>query len=162
MTDNQKSPELPPGIKHLWVHSLKVLGAGFAIGLAVMLLGSMVWFFIRGVPSSPVSHKDEKAPQVQAPTKQSQFADLPVAPTVPPDSTILLKRQLQQIISEIKEANQKKDLYMLVRYYSPNFPGLPQGTKSISKTWRIYDYQKIEFEIKEVKLLADNTAIARV
>jgi hypothetical protein len=47
-------------------------------------------------------------------------------------------------------------------HYSPNFPQLPQRAQSISKIWKTYDYPKMEFEIKEVRLLADNTALVRV
>ncbi|HEY9074268.1 MAG TPA: hypothetical protein VIN67_09075, partial [Desulfobaccales bacterium] len=47
-------------------------------------------------------------------------------------------------------------------YYSPNFPQLPQRAQRISKDWKVYDYPEMEFEIKEVRLLADKTAVAKV
>jgi len=128
----------------------------------LVLISSLVWFFIKGTHYSPISNKGEQAPQAQAQPSQREHIDYRVAPTAPEESTALLKSQLQQVMSEIKEANQKKDLSKLLRYYSPNFPGLPQRTQSISKAWKIYDYPKIEFDIKDIKLLPDNIAIAQV
>ena len=78
------------------------------------------------------------------------------------DSTAQLKSQLTQVLAGVKEANQKKDLPQLLRHYSPNFPKLRQRVQHISKAWKIYDYPKMDFEITEVNLLADQTAVARV
>src|SRR5208282_6799155 len=155
MTDNQKSSHGLLRRKPLWIR-------GFVLVLGFVLISSLVWFFIKGTLYSPISNKGEHAPQAQAQPSQRAHTDYRVAPTAPEESTALLKSQLQQVISEIKEANQKKDLSKLLSYYSPNFPGLPQRTQSISKAWKIYDYPKIEFDIKDIKLLPDNTAIAQV
>lgn len=155
MTDTEKSSPMLPWWKHLWMR-------GFVLALGFVLIASLVWFFISGTPYSPVSNQDEKAPQAQTQLSQSAPADHQDAPAAPEESTALLKSQLQQVISEIREANQKKDLSKLLSYYSPNFPGLPQRTQSISKAWKIYDYPKIEFEIQDIKLLPGDTAVARV
>jgi hypothetical protein len=39
---------------------------------------------------------------------------------------------------------------------------LTQRAQSISKTWKIYDYPKMEFTITELKVMADDTVEARV
>ena len=78
------------------------------------------------------------------------------------DSTPPLKSQLAQVLAGIKQANQKKDLPQLLSHYSPSFPQLQQRTQHISQTWKIYDYPKMDFEMTEVRLLDDQTAVARV
>ena len=155
MTEPQKSSHSQPRWKNIWIH-------GFVLGVGVVLIGSLVWFFIRETPSSPPSGTGEKAAEAQIQPREGPPAGPPVAPEVPAESTPTLKSQLEQVLSGMREANQKKDLSQLLNHYSPNFPQLPQRAQRISKTWKIYDYPKIEFEIAEVRLLADKTAEARV
>jgi len=157
MTDNQKSSQVRPRWKHFWVR-------GFVPVLGLALIGCLVWFFVffvRGTPPPPTSNKGEKAPEAQAQAGQSAPTDNQV-PSVPAESEALLKNQLEQVIAAIKDANQKKDLSQLLSHYSANFPQLTQRAQSISKNWKIYDYPKMEFEIKEIKRLADDAALARV
>ena len=133
----------------------------------MVLIGFVVWFLITGTPSSPTLHKDETAPQGQAPQAHAppeavSPAGPPVASPVPEDPATQLKSQLTLVLTGIKEANQKKDLPQLLRHYSPNFPKLRQRVQHIAKAWKIYDYPKMDFAITEVNLLADQTAVARV
>ena len=155
MTEHQKSSHSQPRWKNIWIH-------GFVLGVGVVLIGSLVWFFIRKTPTSPPSSTGEKAAEAQVQPREGAPAGPPVAPEVPAESTPTLKSQLEQVLSGIREANQKKDLSQLLSHYSPNFPQLPQRAQRISKTWKIYVYPEIEFEIAEVRLLADKTAEARV
>ena len=78
------------------------------------------------------------------------------------DAAAALQSQLTQVLTGIKEANQKKDLPQLLSHYSPNFPQLQQKAQNISKNWKTYDYLEMDFHLKEVRLLADQTAVARV
>lgn len=156
MTDHWQSSPVQHRWKHIWIH-------GFVIGVGVVLIGFVVWFLITGEPSSSPLHKDETAPQVQAPQAQAPPGEVPPAgPPAPVDAAAQLKSQLTQVLAGIKEANQKKDMPQLLRYYSPNFPKLRQRAQQISKAWKIYDYPKMDFAITEVNLMADQTAVARV
>jgi hypothetical protein len=160
MTEQQKSSHSQPRGKNIWIH-------GFVLGVGVVLIGSLVWFFMRGTPSSPPSNTGEKAAEVQTPQVGAQPGKgLPVGPAVtsqaPVDSAAVLKSELAQVLAGIKEANQKKALPQLLSHYSPNFPQLQQRVQTISKTWKIYDYPKMDFEITEARLLDGKTAEARV
>jgi hypothetical protein len=155
MTDDQKSSYELLRRKPLWVR-------GIVLVLGFVLIALLFWYFLKGTPYPPISPKGEEAPPVQTQPSPKAPPDYRAAPTAPEESTALLKGQLQQVISEIREANQKKDLSKLLSYYSPNFPGLTQRTQSISKVWKIYDYPKIEFDLEDIKLLPDNTVLARV
>ena len=160
MTDNRQPSPVQRRWKHIWVH-------GFVIGVGVVLIGFVVWFFIAGTPSSSTFHKDETVPQAQARQAQAPPAEVPPAgsPVLPRPRWILprqLESQLTQLLAGVKEANQKKDLPQLLRHYSPNFPKLRQRVQHISKAWKIYDYPKMDFEITQVNLLTDQIAVARV
>jgi hypothetical protein len=160
MTDPWKSSLVQPRWRHIWIH-------GFVIGVGCVLLGFLAWFLLTGEPSSPESPKGATPPQVQAPQGQSPPSAAPPAePTVaakaPEDAAAKLKSQLSLVLTGIKEANQKKDLPLLLSYYSPDFPQLQQRASTISKNWQAYDYLKMDFHLTEVRLLADQTAVARV
>jgi hypothetical protein len=122
---------------------------------------------MKGTPSSPPSLTGGKAAEVQVPHRETQPGkDLSMGPAaaakVPAESSATLESQVAQVLAGIREANQKKDLSQLLSHYSPNFPQLQQRVQYISKTWKIYDYPKMDFKITEVRLLANKTAQARV
>jgi hypothetical protein len=154
MNDSQKSSDSLPMRKHFWTR-------GFVLVFGLALLGFLVWFFVRELPSPPAANQGETVPQAQVLSEPSAPADRQV-PSVSAEANALLKNQLAQVIAEIQDANQKKDLSQLLSHYSANFPQLTQRAQSISKNWKIYDYPKMGFEIKEIKRLADDAALARV
>jgi hypothetical protein len=140
---------------------------GFVLGTAVVLIGLIAWFFLKGAPPAPPSLAGGKPGEVQVQNREAQpGGSLPVAPPtaakVPSESTTPLESQLAQVLAGIREANQKKDLSLLLSHYSPNFPQLQQRVQYISKTWKIYDYPEMDFKITEVRLLTNHTAQARV
>ncbi len=133
-------------------------------GLGVIIIISLVWLSFRGTPPPSVSKKVEDAPPAltKAGPMEPAIPTVAAAPSAAADSTAALNSQLAQVLSGIREANQKKDLSQLLSYYSPNFPQLTRRAQSISKTWKIYNYPKMEFEMSEAKLLDAHTATARV
>ena len=157
MNDLPKPIYPPPGRKRL--HGFLY---GFLLGLGV-LIGLAIWSVMMRTSVSPTSdQKDGQAQQMQARPDQSAAAGPRMVPKASSESHSALQSQMEQVLSGIKEANQKKDLSQLLSYYSPNFPQLPQRAQRISKDWKVYDYPKMEFEINEVRLLADNTAVVKV
>jgi hypothetical protein len=151
MMDQRKSSQAQLRWKHIWMH-------GFVLGIGCVLIGCLIWFFLMGAPSAPPSHQEAQPPPAQTQPDKGPS----VAPPVAADPSALLKGQLAQVLAGIGEANQKKDLAQLLSYYSPNFPGMSQRAQHISESWKIYDYPKMDFQIKESSLLDDTTALARV
>ena len=148
--------------KHIWIH-------GFVIGVGVCAdrFSRLVFHYGNTVVTDLSSRTVASRPAVQAPQVQAlpgagPPVSPPVAPQAPVDSTPPLKSQLAQVLAGIKQANQKKDLPQLLSHYSPSFPQLQQRTQHISQNWKIYDYPKMDFEMTEVRLLDDQTAVARV
>jgi hypothetical protein len=156
MNDQPRAPDQIP-----WWKRLRVLG--LLLGAGLVLIGLLVWSLTSRTAVSPKS--DKKTDQIQpAPTRPapSAAANPRVGPKVAVDATASLKSQIEKVLTGIKEANQNKDLPQLLSYYSSNFPQLPQKAQTFSKDWKVYNYPKMEFEIKDVKLVADNNAVIKV
>jgi hypothetical protein len=157
MADTQTSSLLKRRLKQLWVH-------GFIWGIAIVLIALLIWFLLGGGSSTSVPQQAKKAPPVKAAPAPSLPTSPAVAPPTPhpgPPATNL-KEQLSQVLAGIKQANQQKDLAKLLSYYSPNFPRLTNRAQNISKSWKTYNYPNMDFVIKEVKRLNEDTALARV
>ncbi len=155
MSANQISPNQRTGRKTLWIRI-------FLPALALLSVALLAGIFLKGRPYPTISPPNEQVHPDQGLPGPSVLAEQRSAAVTPEKSAIPLKEQLQQVVAGMQEANQKKDLSKLLSYYSPNFPGLPQRTQSISKAWKIYDYPKIAFEITDIKPLNDNAVMARV
>jgi hypothetical protein len=165
MTEHRHCPpsELPLARNRFRVRSLLV-------GLGFLLMGFLVWLSVSGFPWPSTFPKSGEAKPSQ--TQPAQLVQTDQNPTPAPAPAIsgpppaisadLLKSQLEQVISGIKEANQKKDLPQLLSHYSSNVPQLTQRAQGIAKTWKIYDYPKMEFEIDQIRALGDHKAKARV
>jgi hypothetical protein len=160
MSENRESSHSQARWKRISIY-------GFVLGAGAVLVGLIIWFFMKGTPPSPPSLTGGKSAEVQAPHKETQPGKGPpvvplTAAKVPAESTATLENQLAQVLTGIRDANQKKDLSQLLRHYSPNFPQLQQRVQYISKTWKIYDYPKMDFKITEVRFLVNKTAQAKV
>ena len=89
-----------------------------------------------------------------------EVTKVPAQPPSNPDDNLEL--QLAQVFNGIKETTLKKDLTSLMNFYSSSFPDLIKKTKTISRSWKLYDYRKMEFKIHEVKSIAQNSVVAWV
>jgi hypothetical protein len=157
MNDNPKASDPVP-----WWKRLRVLG--LLLGTALVLIGLLTWSLTRGTAVCP--QPDQKTDQVQQgpSSPEPSAADAPQVspPPVAVEPTAGPKSQIEKVLTGIKEANQKKDLPQLLSYYSSNFPQLPQKAQNFSKDWKVYNYPKMEFEIEDIKLVADNNAVVKV
>jgi ketosteroid isomerase-like protein len=155
-TEQPQSPQEPPRRR------------GFGgLALVLVLVGLAAWFVLKGTPGPSVTPGPDgqaaKAPETQVqPGPSDSTGPQAVAGVPTAEATAALRSQLEKVLVGIREANQEKDLSQLLSHYSPNFPQLTQRAQSISKTWKIYDYPKMDFTITELKVLAGDTVEARV
>jgi hypothetical protein len=153
---NQSQAAAPAALpKRLWPHL-------FLMVLALAILGLAGWYFLHGAPPAATSGANEQSRAAPLKADPAPPAGPPGDAARPENPAPPLKSQLEQVLAGLKEANQKKDLSQLLSYYSPNFPQLTQRAQAISKTWKIYDYSQIEFEVKEIDVKNANTAVAQV
>ncbi len=133
------------------------------LGIGLLLLGLVVWALLAKMPgSAPPGGETGQAPPLSASAEPKAAAGPGSEQNLPAKPVAGLQKQLEQVLAGIKEANQKKDLSQLLSYYSPNFPQLPQRAQSISKDWKVYNYPRMEFQIKDLRLINDHTAEVRV
>lgn len=155
--NNHKQVTMPFLLKarHIWTH-------GFIIGLTLGVVGLISYYSITRIPLFPPTGETVSPIPVKARPEQTMPSTPATAPVAPRDPVASLELQLEQVFNGIKETNQKRDLARLLSFYSPNFPELSKRANSITKSWKIYDYQKIDFKIHEIDILAEDTAVAYV
>lgn len=153
MTDFDNRP-LPSLMKRLWLH-------GFLVGLAVVLIFVLAWYFLWG-PSSPPATEEALLPPAPVQGGQTGPNSSQVASPPPAPSATALESQLERVLSGIREANQKKDLAQFLNLYSPSFPNLSRRAQKISAAWQVYDYRMMEFKLGEIQPVNENTVQARV
>jgi ketosteroid isomerase-like protein len=145
--------------KRFWIN-------GFLAGLGVVAVIFMVWMLVREFP--PRSTSGGATAIIASPSQTRQTAppdpnsSKPAASAPCPVTAAVLKTQLEEVLGHIKAANQRKDLDQLLTFYSPTFPDLPGRAQIIAQSWQTCDFPKMEFQIEEVKPLADDRAFARV
>ena len=139
-------------VRHVWVH-------GFLIGLLFGALGIGAYYFFTSLPFFLLSENAAR-PLVKSQSEET----LPATPDIFPQQQLTpganLEIELVQVIKGIKEATLNKDLDGLMKLYSSSFPNLIKKEQRIIKSWKIYDYQKMDFKIHEIKPLTDDSAVA--
>jgi hypothetical protein len=142
-------------VRHVWVH-------GFLIGLVVSALGIGAYYFINSFSSFLPS--EENASRTLA--KSQSEETLPAEPNVSPQRRLThetnLELQLSQVFKGIKETTLRKDLDGLMKIYSPSFPNFSKKVQRLNRSWKMYDYQRMDFKIQEIKSLAEDSAVVLI
>lgn len=149
--------------KRLWIH-------GFLAGLAVVLIILSLWYFIWGWPlgSAPEGQEEPKPTISQAPVTAPTAPSTQTTPTqpTPPADTAKpptpLKAELEVVLTKLAEANRNKDLPQLLSLYDPTFPDLQQKAEEISRTWKIYEYRRLQFRLEDIRSQSPGNASAKV
>jgi hypothetical protein len=75
---------------------------------------------------------------------------------------LALKKELEELLLQLREAQLKKDLSLYMQSFSPNLPDLEARRQKTLAVWQAYDYTGLEFKLEEVKPLAEDYAEALV
>jgi hypothetical protein len=87
----------------------------------------------------------------------------PMSPATESLPTVeVLKKQLEELLQNMREAQLKKDLDRYMKFYSRNFPDLNKKRQMTLKNWDLYNYLELEFKLEDVKLLITGNALALV
>ena len=142
-------------VKRVWIHGFLIGLLSGALGFGVCYSGfSMPFLPSDDPPSTHISAENQASATV---SKESKV-DLPNTP----NAVKPLKIQLAQVLEAIRDRTQKKDLSGLMSLYSPSFPQLSDKTQDIKKSWRLFEYPKMDFEVLEAKAVDASSAVARV
>ncbi len=64
---------------------------------------------------------------------------------------------LLKLLNNIRDAHYKKDIHMFLQAYSPTFPQIEQKRDQTVKSWRLYDFLDMQFQVTEVRQENENT-----
>jgi hypothetical protein len=153
-------------VRHVWVH-------GFLIGLILGALGFGSYYFLTSFSSFSPSEEHTSYPLGKIDSEQmlhqvprvspEMVPEVPkVPPQLPTHPDASINQEMAQILEKIREATLKKDLAGLMNLYSSSFPSLSKKTKSIIRSWKLYNYQKMDFRLHEIKYSAENSVAAWV
>lgn len=110
------------------------------------------------IKGSPSASEPKTAPASPVLAKASQVSPAPESlPTIE-----VLRKQLEELLQNMRDAQLNKDLEKYFNYYSPNFPDLDKKRQATTKNWELYNYLELEFKLEEVKLLITGNASALV
>ena len=167
----------PPAAGHqvavnAWRPQSRVIALLGGSALAILLV--TWWLFLSktqprfpAVPPIPLESKINSSTTESQPTAAHSSPLLAKAGQVSPaheslPTTEVLKKQLEELLQNMREAQLKKDLEQYLNFYSPNFPALDKKRQATTKNWELYDYLDLEYKIDEVKLLITGNASALV
>jgi hypothetical protein len=171
-----QSPAIPPGCQTA-LTGWRAQPRGIAlVGASILVLLLGIWWFARGSqqPRLPITtsipleiKKNAKASaastQVTAAAsavKGEVVSKSPAAASLP--TVEVLKKQLEELLQNMREAQLKKDLDGYMHNYSRNFPELAKKRQATVKNWDLYHYLDLEFKLEDVKLLITGNALALV
>ena len=132
---------------------------------AVVILLFIGYFF---VISKPSPFRPAEAPESKTLEKLGSTSDNLVFPRVPPtqesrQSTPIPEWQgITGILEQIRTAQLKKDINLILDAYSPGFPNLDQKKENILKTWQQYDYLDMHFRVETIQKLNAHNLIVTV
>ena len=159
---NRLNDNYVKALKMMWGHLL-------IIWLVVIVLFVVSFFVIRSFyTSSRVS--EERLQASTAPERAgdaSGSASLGQAVAAQPQPKISLSspsegEKVKDVLRQVREAQLKKDINLLVAVYSPTFPGLADKKERILKTWERYNYLDLDFKLANISQKKANTMMADV
>jgi hypothetical protein len=71
-------------------------------------------------------------------------------------------QEVTGILEQVRTAQLKKDMSLLLNAYSPKYPNIDQKKASILKTWQQYDYLDMQFRIENIQKPDAHTILAKV
>jgi hypothetical protein len=132
---------------------------------AVVILLFVAYFFIL---SKPVPVTEVAGPNGKTPEKAGQTSEAVIPSQVPPTPPLVQSTSLPEweevngLLEQIRSGQLKKDLQLIIKAYSPNFPNIGQKKENILKTWQQYDFLEMHYNIENIQKLNTHTIIAKV
>jgi hypothetical protein len=130
---------------------------GLLAGSGVIIIILLILLFSRGT-APPPPHKAEApapAPQAAVPAPAA-----PASEAVPGAGD--LKTQLQSVLSTLRDAQLRKDIFQFMSVYSLTYPDLDDKRATTLKSWENYDFTTLAFTIGKIQPIDPDNAIVWV
>lgn len=166
----EESPAIPFGYQTALTGWRAQPGGIALLGASILTIFLGIWWLFPGnhqprlplAPSVPGESK-EKTALVAAPAPAVKPAAARLSPGTDSLPTLeVLKKELEGLLQNMREAHLKKDLDRYMEFYSPNFPELKKKRQATKQNWKLYKYLDLKFKLDEVKLLITGNALALV
>ncbi len=166
-----QEPPAPPFLERCFSQVRGLVNRYLRVALMV---GGLVMVFIVFLSLSktaifpPAFEQSEKQPAGQGTpvakeTEPSQvFFQSPPVQSPVPNVELSVRSQLSQVLSQIRKAQMDKDIDLFMSAFSPYFQGLEEKRQKILRIWQLYDFVDMNFEIKDIQELDNNTASVNV
>jgi hypothetical protein len=138
---------------------------GVLVGAGILVIILLILLFTRGTSTPPAP---APAPKVEAPAPAPPAATAtPAAPATPapeppPAPEAILKEQLQQELSLLREAQLRKDIAQFMGIYSLTYPELEEKRARTLKSWENFDFTNLVFTVDKVQSIDPDNSIAWV
>ncbi len=140
-------------IKRIWRQLLFIWGVVIILAVFYLVILGYMPFTSKAarennqvVPGTEVQMTKDEPPQ----ESRAPFPD-------GPENENLLK-----LLNNIRDAHYKKDIHMFLQAYSPTFPQLEQKRDLTLRSWRVYDFLDMRFQVTGVRQENEHTLVGLV
>jgi hypothetical protein len=131
---------------------------------AVVIILFVAYFLIPGKPSPNNMAASGVNPAETTGTTSEIIASSQIPPTQQAVKPVPIPEweEVTGILEQVRTAQLKKDISLLLNAYSPKYPNIDQKKASILKTWQQYDYLDMQFRIENIQKPDAHTILAKV
>jgi hypothetical protein len=152
-TETEEFAQVSTRLNDNLVRALRLMRQQLLVISAVVLVLVIAYFFVLGKTSStkPGATSTAAVSSSSHPTQQLS------TPTPLP-----ARENLLAVLKQIREAQLRKDINLILQAYSPSFPDLGEKKERILKTWEKYDFLDLHFSLENIQQINAHTIIAKV
>jgi hypothetical protein len=142
-----------------------VTGVLLGGGAMILILGILVVVLLTRTPTPSPPSPPPPVAEVTPPSKPvSPPLVSPPAPgqpeTAPP--VVSLLDQVSAVLSNLQEAQLKKNIFLYMSCYSYIFPTLDDRRQEVLKSWENFNFISLNFDLEDLKSLGPDRARAKV
>jgi len=138
-----------------------LLGAAVAAAAVLLLVVVLQLTRSSSPPPSPPAPAPAVTPAVPPAAKEAA-KPAEAEPAKPAPAADALRRELEKVLNNVKEANLQKDIVLYMSCLSYVYPQLDKKRQEVLKTWEKFDFKKMAFNMSKVQDLGSDDALAVV
>jgi hypothetical protein len=152
---NRLNDNLAKAGKKIWRQVLVIWAVGIVLAISYFLVLRYKPATVTQTHQRPV---DQPVAEAKPGTARVPEASQPLK-AIPPTSA---QEGLLKLLSQIQEAQLKKDIHMFMAAYSPDFPGLVQKKETTLNIWKKYTYVDSQFKLTDLLQKNPLTIVGKV
>jgi hypothetical protein len=135
----------------------------FIWALVILLFVAYFLILSKPAPNTEVVGLDGKTREKAGQTSEAvMLSQVPSTPPLMQSASLPEWEEINGILEQIRTGQLKKDLQVIIKAYSPDFPNIDQKKENILKTWQQYDFLEMHYNIENIQKPNAKTIIAKV